>query len=225
MTLAAWNSRELAQGTFGTGVFEVVSRATAGDAVSHPDPPGLGLSFNASNLYPGASRFAWLNVSTSNETTMPGTLAVTGHDVTDLPPARVSLKAYLQYRIVRTPAATSTCDAGAFQPARTPTWLTPQGAYVEAQSPPPESASIPLSPRGADPQRLCVEVRFSPSAPRTTQGQNASIMWTFTGTSQSDAAGAGQPPPAQFASARAGALAPAPDARAARATRVDEWAL
>ena len=76
MTLAAWTDQELASSTVQAGTFSVSSRTVQTDPfVSHGAGSPAALQLNATGLYPGVSRAAWIQVQTSGS--LGGTITLT----------------------------------------------------------------------------------------------------------------------------------------------------
>ncbi|MFC4224960.1 SipW-dependent-type signal peptide-containing protein [Lysinibacter cavernae] len=182
VTMASWVDNEVATGAFGASIFNTVSSSQGSASDHHTTAPGAALTFNAAAMSPGTSGYAWLNVQTTPQTNVTGSLNLSGQTFSNT--SAVALSPYLQYRIVLLPNATATCAAASF--AGTPSWVTPAtGAYTVATAALPASVSVPLSTAGTTVQRLCVEVQLQPLTPNDRQGQTATLQWTFTATSSS----------------------------------------
>lgn len=178
VTLAAWTDTENATGSFGASVFDTQSQSAGSPTyASNPSAPGATLTFNATQMSPGVSSFAWLNVRTTAATTVGGTVTLTAVTPTG------ALAPALQYRAVRltNPSPTSPCDATAF--SGTPTYIAGGSAtYLPVSQLPVSAVANTIGAAGAQ-LGFCFEVRVMTGAANTYQGTTATVAWTFTGTS------------------------------------------
>ena len=180
VTLAAWTDREYGTGTFTASTFdtESTSAATSTGWASNATAPGATLAFNATGMSPGSLQYATLNVRTTLTTNVAGTVVLTSAATTG------TLPAVLEYRAIRTPATSTTCNAAAF---------TAGSAYAAGSNTPTYQSSttvpaVPLSsslPAANGEIRYCFEVRMAPTATTSYQGATGTITWLFTATSVS----------------------------------------
>ncbi|WP_160150904.1 SipW-dependent-type signal peptide-containing protein [Microbacterium timonense] len=180
VTLAAWTDTENATGSFGASVFNTESQSAGSPAyASNTTAPGAALTFNAAQMSPGVSSFAWLNVRTTPASTVGGTVALSA-----VTPSAGGLTPALQYRAVRmtNPSPGSTCDATAFTTG-TPTFIAGGSAtYLPVSQLPATAIANTIGAAGAQ-LGFCFEVRIMTGAANTYQGTTATVTWSFTGTS------------------------------------------
>lgn len=174
-TMAAWTDDEFASTEITAGTFSIMSRTAASPtfAAHETSETAVQLPLNATNLYPGQSRAAWLQIQTMG--TVPGTVQLTA--VTPTVPVEQSphtdLRGTLTVRIAATTATTTadpTCSAS-----------TPASDDVPIGSLPALAAQS-LEPNGANVVNYCVIVSLPESAPVVAQGGTVTPVWTFTAT-------------------------------------------
>lgn len=175
ITLAAWNDSEYATGSFTASTFNTESSTVAGVWASNTVAPGAALAFGATAMSPTVSSYAWINIRTTAASTVGGTITLAS--VTQVG----TLAAVLEYRAVRTPATTTTCDATAF--AGTPTYIAGGSSTYLAVTGVPGTpvASAITSPSGE--LRFCFDVRVTSSAANSYQGTSATVTWLFSAVS------------------------------------------
>jgi predicted ribosomally synthesized peptide with SipW-like signal peptide len=178
ITLAAWTDTENATGTFAASIFDTQSQSAGSPTyASNTTAPGATLSFAATGMSPGVSSYAWLNVRTTPETTVGGTLTLTAATSSGgLAPA-------LEYRAVRlaSPNPTSTCTAASF--TGSPVFVAGgASSYIPVTTVPGSPVSNTLTSAGGA-LGFCFEVRIGTAAASTFQGLNATTTWTFSAVS------------------------------------------
>ncbi|RAX49461.1 hypothetical protein DQ353_09265 [Arthrobacter sp. AQ5-05] len=167
-TLAAWTDSQHATATFTAGIFALESKTEGTDWQSHPAADPAKLVAGTAGLTPGASGFGHLDVRTTAESSVGGTV-VLGPVATDAKSDEAMI-AVLESRFKVIPRG-STCNASALAEA------TFQSV---AEKPLVADQTVPAG--GTTAVRYCLEVRMSPDAPSAVQGTTASLVWTFTGT-------------------------------------------
>ncbi|RAM35868.1 SipW-dependent-type signal peptide-containing protein [Arthrobacter globiformis] len=181
VTLASWSDPEYAAGTFTASTFRLQSSTNNTGWRDSPSVADASLVVGATGLSPGASEYAWLNIRTSPESTVGGTVALTSStSVGGLSPVG-DLTLALEYRAVLT-AAETTCDAAAF--AGTPRYVAgSSSAYLPVTAVEPTPVPTPVADGGKAPLRYCFDVRIKPFTDTSYQGKGATVTWFFTGTS------------------------------------------
>lgn len=176
-TVAAWTDNEYATTAITAGTFKIESRTAASLVFAAHDTSttAVELPLNATDLYPGQSRAAWIQIK--NAGSVPGTVELDAVDFKVSPETspHIDLRDALTVRV----AVSTTTDA-----EETPT--------CETTSAPPTSdvpiISLPvlteqnLKPNGANFVNYCVIVTLDAEAPSTAQGGVVTPVWTFTGT-------------------------------------------
>lgn len=174
-TLAAWNDAENATGTFGSSVFDTVSKnSTDATYASHDQTPAT-LTFAATGMSPGALFTAGLDVRTTgaaDSPTLASTVGGTAALTSAVPAGDSQLTGQLEYRVAVTTTAT-TCAAATYA-----------GAYVAATTVPAGMQGA-LSANAANTVRFCFQIRLKTDAPNTTQGRTGTVTWAITSTSAS----------------------------------------
>lgn len=170
-TLAAWTSSQYAAGDVGTSTFALESRAgTSGSFTANGESNPVKLNLDATGLSPGTQKIANLDVRTTAQSTVPGTLAlsISGTSTSGAQP----LISYLEYRTAVIPA-TSSCVTGSFT-----------GSYLPFTQTPGTSSQT-VTAQGESTVRYCLQVRMkSDNVPSTIQGATGKVALTVTGTSQ-----------------------------------------
>jgi len=173
MTLAAWTDQELASSTVQAGTFSVSSRTVQTDPfVSHGAGNPATLQLNATGLYPGVSRAAWVQVQTSGS--LGGTVTLTNVSASAPGAADQALLNALTAVIVQVAqpsACTPTTTSATMQPS--PLTTVPTGAQL-----PPAA----LQGGGANTVTYCVVLTLPSTATTAAQGGTVAPTWTFTGT-------------------------------------------
>lgn len=182
-TLAAWTDSEYLTTSVGTSRFDLESRsASAPTFASHVNAAGALALGMPGGFSPGASRFAYADFRTSTDSTVGGTVQLTGQTITVTSGAAFTA-GDLSYRIASV-AATASCDATTMAAATT--WLgSTAGAFTAIGQVGTTNLTVPVAAAAATPVRLCVEARLSASAPSSYQGRSFDLAWVFTGTSAS----------------------------------------
>lgn len=173
-TLAAWTDQEVASTTVTAGTFSIVSRTAAAPTFAAHDNAAnaVTLPLNATNLYPGQSRAAWMQITTAG--TIPGTVQLTGVSAPVNDARGTSLSNALSVRIIPT-----TTTSGAV-PACT-TGMTGGVVYTGIGNVPTLPAQT-LLPNGTNFVNYCVIITLPTTAPTGAQGGVVTPTWTFTGT-------------------------------------------
>ncbi|MFE4544791.1 SipW-dependent-type signal peptide-containing protein [Arthrobacter sp. NPDC056727] len=174
VTLASWTDSEYAAGTFTASTFRLESSTQATDWRDSTAPTDASLTVNATGLSPGASAYSWLNIRTTEASTVGGTVVLTSSTpVGNLAPA-------LEYRAVLT-NSTSVCDATAF--SGTPTYIAGSSTYLPVTAVAAPAVATPVAAAGTNPLRYCFDIRIKTDANNSFQGKSATVTWLFTGTS------------------------------------------
>ncbi|MFE7844996.1 SipW-dependent-type signal peptide-containing protein [Microbacterium sp. NPDC057407] len=177
-TTAAWNDSELATASFSSPVWVLESETSTSPWGNSPQPPGSSLRFGADAMVTGTSYFAWMNLRTSLQTTVPGTVRLT--DV-----ARSGdLTNFLEYRAVRTgpPMTDALCGPAAFTSFDSVFIAGGPSRWEPIDDDPPAPAVFPIGP-ALDDVGICFEVRIRPSAGSEVSGLTGTASWGFTGIS------------------------------------------
>lgn len=169
-TLAAWTDQEQAQGTFTSGIFKLESRTDAGAFADHTGTAAQ-LAFNAAEISPGSLHYAFLDVKTTTASTSSGTAKFLP-GVVSADPSGLAVSLKLRATVI---AASATCNAAAVSGV----------SQVAIDAVPAALSDKPLSAKGANTQRYCLEVGMVASTPSTLQGKSAMVTWTVSGTSDS----------------------------------------
>jgi predicted ribosomally synthesized peptide with SipW-like signal peptide len=179
-TLAAWTDTENATGSFGASVFGTESQSAGSpEYASNTTAPGASLTFNASAMSPGNSYYAWLNVRTTANSTVGGTVTLSSAAGSG------TIATALQYRAVRVtaPASAATCNAGAF--TTSPVFIAGNAStYLGLSALPTTPVASTIGAAGAA-LGYCFEVRMPTGTPGSFQGTTGTATWTFTATSAS----------------------------------------
>lgn len=169
-TLAAWTDQEQAQATFTAGIFKLESRIDSGVFADHTTTVAQ-LPFSATGMSPGSIHYAFLDVKTTSDSTsagtskfMPGTVSADS----------AGMAGFLKLRVAVIGSSTD-CNVAAVGSA-------PQ---VVIDAVPGSLTDKPLSVKGGNTQRYCLEVSMAANAPSTLQGKAATVTWTVAGTSNS----------------------------------------
>lgn len=173
-TVAAWTDDEFASSSVSAGTFSLVSRTSAtASFAAHDTAAGAAvLPLNATNLYPGQSRAAFIQIKTTG--TVPGSVQLSAVDPRPGTGANsTALRDALRVRIVASSAAGDT-------PAACTTGTT--GGTEVGIAALPTLAAQPLQANGANTVTYCVIVSLPASAPSAAQGGTVNPVWTFTGT-------------------------------------------
>jgi len=179
-TLAAWTDTENATGSFGASIFGTESESAATPWGSHTSSPGASLTFNAAAMSPGNSYYAWMNVRTTTNSNVGGTVTLTGALGSG------AVAPALQYRAVRitAPASATTCNSGAFATG-TPVFIAGgTGTYLGLSALPATPVPSSIGAAGAA-LGYCFEVRMPSGTANSFQGATGTATWTFTATSAS----------------------------------------
>jgi predicted ribosomally synthesized peptide with SipW-like signal peptide len=173
-TLAAWNDQEFATGTFAASAFEVESQTEASPYASQPDPPGSTLVFDVNGMGPGESTFAWMNMRTTAQTTIGGTIRLSSTSATG------DLTQYLEYRAVRTadPMTTGACNADAMTDTGSTFIEGGPSQWEPLDNDPPAPAVFPVGP-ALDDIGVCFEVWILITVGDAAQGLTGTGAWGF----------------------------------------------
>lgn len=177
VTLASWTDTEYATGNFAASTFTTESTGSTVNWVSNTAAPGATLVFAAGAMSPSVSHYATLNVRTTAATNVAGTVVLSSATRAG------TLPAVLEYRTVRTTAATTTCNATAF--TGSPVWVAGDATtWIASNTVPASPTSSPIAAAGGE-IRYCFDVRIQSTAATTYQGTTGTITWLFTATSNS----------------------------------------
>lgn len=172
-TMAAWTDNEFAASQITAGTFSMVSRTAAATTFAEHNSAAnaVTLQLNATNLYPGQTRAAWLQVKTVG--TVPGTVQLTGVNAPVNDARGTALSNALSIRIVASVAAANT----------TPTCTkdTTGGVTYTGASTLPALPAQSLQANGANVANYCVIVSVPANTPSGAQGGIVTPTWTFTG--------------------------------------------
>ncbi|WP_460795041.1 SipW-dependent-type signal peptide-containing protein [Microbacterium sp. GXF0217] len=171
-TLAAWTDQELASTTVTAGTFALASRTSTSDPfVSHGGgAEGTAvMTFNATGLYPGQVRSAWIQIQ--NTGSIAGTVNLTTVGVTASGTASTALRDAVQVRYVpvAAPGDMASC-----------TTSTTGGTSVTGLASVPTLTALPIA-AGAT-VGYCIVLTLPTTTPTGAQGGSAVPTWTFTGT-------------------------------------------
>ncbi|UYO95851.1 SipW-dependent-type signal peptide-containing protein [Microbacterium sp. M28] len=171
-TLAAWTDQELASTAVTAGTFSLASRtATSDPFLSHGggSEGTASMSFNATGLYPGQIRSAWIQIQ--NTGSVPGSVNLTAVNVAASGTASTTLSEAIQVRYVpvAAPGDMSTCTTN-----------TAGGTLVTGLASLPSLTPITVA-AGAT-VGYCMVLTLPSTAPSGAQGGSAIPTWTFTGT-------------------------------------------
>ena len=169
-TLAAWTDSQLASASFTAGVFKLESSANGTSWTDHTSGAPAQLSLGTTGMSPGVSSFGYLDVRTTDASTLGGTVLLQAatkgaSDPQDMVDA-------LEFRARALPAGQA-CDAAALSSV----------AFAEITSVPVVSGSQGLAPNKANTVRYCLQARMKSTAPSSIQGKSANLTWTVLGTS------------------------------------------
>lgn len=179
-TVAAWTDEEFASGTFQAGQFNIEANVDGTWQGSNT------MQFDASNMFPGATAYAPVFVSTTPDTTVAGVVTVAASG------GEGALAQHLQYRAVATElpsrGTSFTCDASNFTDGADYVFGSGSG-YVDLASAPTSEAAHPVAAGGNDAVAYCFEVQLAQDAPNDAQGTSADHTWTFNARSQTEGSG------------------------------------
>ncbi|MDQ0641891.1 SipW-dependent-type signal peptide-containing protein [Microbacterium murale] len=174
-TVAAWTDNEFASSQITAGTFSIVSRTASAPTFAAHDAAAnaVTLPLNATNLYPGQSRSAWIQITTAGS--VPGTVQLTGVVAPTNGANGDTLRDSLDVRIVPTTAAantTPTCDTG----------TTGGITYTGIGNVPTTLPAQTLQANGTNVVNYCIIITVRADAATTAQGGIVTPTWTFTGT-------------------------------------------
>lgn len=175
MTLAAWTDQEYATATVTAGTFTIVSRTQSAPAFAPHDSSGsaVTLPFGATNLYPGQSVAAWIQITTAGS--VPGSVQLTGVTAPTNGANGDLLRDSMSVRIVPGTAAagsTPTC-----------TTSTTGGVTYTGIATVPTLTALPLPASGAGVANYCIVMSVPLNLANGAQGGVVTPTWMFTGTS------------------------------------------
>jgi predicted ribosomally synthesized peptide with SipW-like signal peptide len=183
-TLAAWTDQEFTHATITAGTFAVESRVSAGAAfVSAPSNPTLAL--NATGLYPGEKRAAWIQIR--DRGSVGGVVSLSGVAVTGADGSAPVLNSLALRNGLKASVAVNTGLGPGTDPA---TWCTTSttatsttGAAGIGTVPTP-TATGTLIAAGAQQNivTFCVILELPAGADNSVQGGAVIPTWTFTAT-------------------------------------------
>lgn len=173
-TMAAWTDNEFASSQITAGTFTIVSRTAAAPVFAEHNAAGnaVTLPLNATNLYPGQSRAAWIQIKTTG--TVPGTVQLTGVTAPVNDARGTALSNALSIRIVASVAVantTPTCNT-----------TTTGGVTFTGASTVPSLPAQSLQANGGNVANYCVIVTVPANTPSGAQGGVVTPTWAFTGT-------------------------------------------
>jgi len=171
MTIAAWTDQELATSTVSAGTFSIVSRSDQGAFASHgPTETVLTVPLDASGLYPGVKKAAYVQVQASG--TLGGTVNLTAVTVTNnagTAPTGADLALQNAIKVnIAVVAAPVNCTTGA----------TASAALTAVPALPAQTLTV--SPLNTI--TYCIVLELPSDATGTAQGGTVKPTWTFTGS-------------------------------------------
>lgn len=173
-TMAAWTDTEFASNQITAGTFSIESRTAAAAAFAAHDTAAnaVTLPLNATNLYPGEVRAAWIQIKTAG--TVAGTVQLTGVTAPVNDPRGTALANALSIRIVPSVAALDTTPACS-------TSTTGGVTYTGVDTIPILPAQS-LQANGGNVVNYCVVVTVPSDTPNSAQGGMVTPTWAFTAT-------------------------------------------
>ncbi|WP_349828825.1 SipW-dependent-type signal peptide-containing protein [Brevibacterium litoralis] len=175
LTLASWTDEEYSGAEFTASTFALVSRAlddtTSPEFVPHDSVGGAAvMRFDQSphTMSPGSQHMGRVEIALSADSTVGGTVDLTGIDNTN-----PEMAGYMEYRAVSVGPGVSCASA------------TYPSTWTSATS--DQAPFTPFAVTVGDPlatyTRVCTQVRLVTGAPSSLQGQSNTLTWIFTGTS------------------------------------------
>lgn len=174
-TVAAWTDDEFASSQITAGTFSIVSRTASAPTFAPHDSAATAVSLplDATNLYPGQSRAAWIQITTAG--TVPGTVQLSGVTAPVNDARGTALANALSVRIIASTAAAGTTP--------TCTTSTTGGVTYTGIGNVPSLVAQTLQANGGNVANYCVIVSVPTGAPTGAQGGIVTPTWTFTATS------------------------------------------
>ena len=169
-TLAAWTDSQYASASFTAGIFKLESSINGTTWVDYTSSAPAQLTLSATGMSPGVSSFGYLDVRTTDISTLGGTVLLQAATKGSSDPQ--DMIDALEFR-AKALAAGQTCDAGALSSA----------VFADVTASPVVAGSQSLSPNKANVVRYCLQTRMKASAPSSVQGKTANLTWTVLGTS------------------------------------------
>ncbi|MFJ6415583.1 SipW-dependent-type signal peptide-containing protein [Paeniglutamicibacter sp. NPDC091659] len=169
-TLAAWTDSQYATATFTAGIFKIESSINGTTWTDHTAGAPAQLTLSAAGMSPGVSSFGYLDVRTTDASTLGGTVLLQAATKGSSDPQ--DMIDALEFR-AKALNAGQTCDAAALGSA----------AFVDVTASPVVTGSQSLSPKKANVVRYCLQTQMKTSAPSSIQGKTANLTWTVLGTS------------------------------------------
>lgn len=174
-TVAAWTDNEFASTKITAGTFSIVSRTSAAPAFAAHDTAAnaVSLPLNATNLYPGQSRAAWIQITSQG--TVSGSLQLTDVVAPTNGVNGDALSAAIDVRIVPSTATANTTP--------TCTTATTGGiSYTGIGATPTTLPSQTLQADGTNVVNYCIIIKLRDDASTGAQGGTVTPVFTFTGT-------------------------------------------
>ena len=180
-TVAAWTDTETANGSFAAGRFNIELSVDGENWTNNPT-----MTFNATNMYPGATVYAKVFVKTTSNTTMKGDVKVSGSGI-DNPGAGIGNT--LTYRAVTSSTTVGgmkgfTCGEASF--TGSPTYVLGGAARIPLKTGVESGSTQSLSSAAGSVQAYCFEVALPDTTPSAAQGSTADHTWTWKATSVQD---------------------------------------
>ena len=178
-TLAAWTDNESTAGSFTAGRFAIQTSVNKTDWDTAAQ-----MSFNASNMYPGAVVYAPVYVRTTGVSTYKAIITVSSEAISNPNELATNLNYKAVVQTIAVDALGSyTCNANTFSGA---TFVyggaSSQVALAEANT---SKETSEAAEQGGNVLAYCFQVTLAANTPTAAQGQSATKTWTFTGQSQS----------------------------------------
>lgn len=174
-TLAAWTDHQTTAGEFTTGQFALEANTHGTEWTNSNE-----MQFEDVALAPGQSVYAPVVLRSSADTTVEGTVTVSGSGATD------GLNSSLRFRSVTVaPAASAadvSCSADTFTAANDPVF-TSDGGYLAMNGDVQAETGQRLEARQAETITYCFEVQLDADAGNDTQDLSADYTWTFNAQS------------------------------------------
>lgn len=180
-TVAAWTDTETSQGEFAAGRFNIELSVDGTNYTSNPT-----MTFNATNMYPGAKVYAKVFVKTTSNTTMKGDVKVSGGGISNPGTGVGNTLAYRAVTSSTTVGGTGSysCNDASF--TGSPTYALGGATRIPLKTGVESGSTQSLSAAAASVQAYCFEVALPDTTPNDAQGSTAIHTWTWKATSVQD---------------------------------------
>ncbi len=170
-TMAAWTHSQYAGATFTSGTFKLESRTNGTSWQDNPGTSPVTLTLDVSSLTPGDSGIAYLDIRTTQLSSLGGNTVLQA--ATKTAGSNADLVDELQIRAKALPSGT-TCNATNISDA----------VFAEALAAPVVGGTQQLNSAGTNDVRYCLQVRMKADADPVIQGKTATLTWNVVGTSR-----------------------------------------